>query len=323
MKKFIPLFLALVLFIFIFLYFKNSREKNDLFSGIIEIKKVDVSFKISGRISKLYFEEGDFVKERDKLGELEKDDVINEIEKQSAILREAEAKLKELKKGTRERELELAKTNLKLTEVELEKAERDFERAEILYKNGAISSQKWENAKKVYELSLLQNKKAKETLELLKEGARDEEIEAQENKVKGAKAYLKTIEDKLKETEIFSPIKGIILNKYYEVGEIVNLGSPVYTIGDFEDLWVKIYVKEDKLGILKLGQGAEIISDSFPNKVYYGKISQISSEAEFTPKYVQTKDERTKLVFAVKIKIKNENFELKPGMFVDVRLLNE
>ncbi len=110
MKKIIiPLILIPILSVFLFLYFKNQREKNDLFSGIIEIKKVDISFKISERISKSYIEEGDFVKEREKLGELEKDDVINELEKQSAILREVEAKLKELKKGMRERELELAK----------------------------------------------------------------------------------------------------------------------------------------------------------------------------------------------------------------------
>jgi HlyD family secretion protein len=105
------------------------------------------------------------------------------------------------------------------------------------------------------------------------------------------------------------------------VGETLAAGAPVFTIGDLENPWIKVYVKEDKLGLVKLGQKAEVRTDSYPKKVYEGTVSYISSEAEFTPKNVQTQEERVKLVFGVKVKVKNENNELKPGMPADVKIL--
>ena len=111
------------------------------------------------------------------------------------------------------------------------------------------------------------------------------------------------------------------MKKNAEIGEIILPAVPVYTIGILEKPWLKVYVKEDKLGLIKLGQRAEINVDSFPNKIYEGRITYISSEAEFTPKNIQTQEERVKLVFGVKINVKNINDELKPGMPADVRLL--
>jgi HlyD family secretion protein len=106
-----------------------------------------------------------------------------------------------------------------------------------------------------------------------------------------------------------------------EEGETVAAGTPVFTIGDLESPWTKVYVKEDKLGLVKLGQKAEVTVDTFPGKKYEGMITFISSEAEFTPKNVQTREERVKLVFGIKVSVKNEKGELKPGMPADVRIL--
>ena len=119
---------------------------------------------------------------------------------------------------------------------------------------------------------------------------------------------------------IYSPVSGVILRKNNEVGETIAAGVPVYTIGDLDNPWVKVYVKEDKLGLVKLGQSAEVKTDTFPDKKYEGKITYISSEAEFTPKNVQTQEERVKLVFGVKVSVKNINDELKPGMPADVKI---
>jgi HlyD family secretion protein len=120
---------------------------------------------------------------------------------------------------------------------------------------------------------------------------------------------------------IYAPVSGVVLRKNVELGETVSPGIPVYTIGDLENPWIKVYVKEDKLGFVKLGQKAKITVDSYPGKVYEGKISYISSEAEFTPKNVQTQEERVKLVFGIKVSVKNINDELKPGMPADARIV--
>ncbi|MEW6570488.1 MAG: efflux RND transporter periplasmic adaptor subunit [Nitrospirota bacterium] len=111
------------------------------------------------------------------------------------------------------------------------------------------------------------------------------------------------------------------MRKTVELGETVAQGIPIYTIGDLENPWVKIYVKEDKIGRLKLGQKAEVTTDSYPGKIYGGTVTYISSEAEFTPKHVQTQEERVKLVFGVEVSVKNVNQELKPGMPADVKIL--
>ena len=156
---------------------------------------------------------------------------------------------------------------------------------------------------------------------MTKEGPTKQSIRAAEYRVEQAKAALLSAEKRLSDTTIFAPLSGVILNKNVEPGEILTQGAPVYTIGDLENPWIKVYVKEDKLGLIKLGQAAEVTIDSFPNKFFDGAVTYISPQAEFTPKTVQTKEERVKLVFAVKVSVKNLNGELKPGMPADVRLL--
>jgi len=125
----------------------------------------------------------------------------------------------------------------------------------------------------------------------------------------------------LRDTVITAPVSGVVLRKNSEAGETVAAGAAVYSLGDLENPWIRVYVKEDKLGLVKLGQKAEVMTDSFPNKTYLGIVTMISSEAEFTPKNVQTQEERVKLVFALKVSVKNENGELKPGMPADVKII--
>ncbi len=180
-------------------------------------------------------------------------------------------------------------------EATLDKARKDYERADELYKNGAISSQQMDAAKTANDVSLSQ--------------------------VQQASAALRTSEVKLKDTVIYSPVSGVVLRKNVEEGETISAGTPVFTIGDLDNPWVKVYVQETKLGLVKLGQKAEIRTDSYPGKIYEGTVTYISSEAEFTPKNVQTQEERVKLVYGVKVSVKNVNDELKPSMPADVRIL--
>jgi HlyD family secretion protein len=187
------------------------------------------------------------------------------------------------------------RANLRNAEAQLEKAKKDLERYETLYKKEAISTQQLDAARTGYDVARAQSEQAG--------------------------AAVRTSEVKLADTVIFAPTSGVVLRKNVEAGETVAAGVPVFTIGDISEPWVRVYVREDRLGLVKLGQKARISTDSYPGKVYEGTVTQISSEAEFTPKNVQTREERVKLVFGVKIRMKNVDNELKPGMPADVLVL--
>jgi HlyD family secretion protein len=177
---------------------------------------------------------------------------------------------------------------------QLDKAKRDYNRAEKLNTEEAISQQQMDAAKAAYDMTLAQ--------------------------VQQARAALKNAEVKLNDTVLYAPISGIVLQKNVEEGETVSSGTSIVTIGDLEKPWIKVYLKEDKLGFVNLGQKVEVRTDSYPDKRYSGSVTFISSEAEFTPKAVQTQEERVKLVFGVKISVENQDNELKPGMPADVKI---
>jgi len=194
-----------------------------------------------------------------------------------------------------EAQVEQSRAALLNVRTQLDKAKRDYDRAEMLYKQDAISQQQMDGAKTTYDVAVSQ--------------------------VQQASAALRNARIKLSDTVIYSPLAGIVLKKNVEEGETVSSGTPIVTIGDLENTWIKVYVKEDKLGFAKLGQQVEIKTDSYPDKRYSGSVTFISSEAEFTPKAVQTQEERVKLVFGVKVSVQNQNNELKPGMPADVKIL--
>jgi len=308
--------------VFLISRFGGKQEQGVLtVSGNVEVTEVNMGFKTSGRVVELLVEEGQKVKKGDKLAILDSAEVESQVAQHRAYLNETITRLQELKAGSRPQEIEQATANVKYAEAELIKAKKDHERAEVLYKNGAISAQQMDTAKKVYDTAVSQHKKALEALSLVKEGPRKEEIRAAENRVRQAEAALKASEERLKDTILYAPVSGVIMRKDIELGETVASGISVYTIGDLENPWIKVYVKEDRLGLVKLGQKAEITTDSYPGKKYEGAVTYISSEAEFTPKNVQTQEERVKLVFGVKASVKNINDELKPGMPADVRIM--
>jgi len=187
------------------------------------------------------------------------------------------------------------RASVRNAEAQFEKARKDYDRYQALFRDGVIASQQMDASKSAYDVALSQ-------LQL-------------------SQAGLRTAEVKLHDSVIYAPLHGVVLKKHIENGETVGTGAAVFTIGDLENPWVKVYVKEDRMGLVKLGQKAEVSVDSFSQKRYEGIVTYISSEAEFTPKNVQTKEERVKLVFGVKVRVTNQNDELKPGMPADVKIL--
>lgn len=188
-----------------------------------------------------------------------------------------------------------AAASLKAAEYDYALSKIDYERSENLFKEGAVSAQKRDQDKTTCDSS-------KANVEQLK-------------------ASLDLAETRLGFAELASPLDGFILVKSSLAGEVVHAGTPVFTAVDLHNLWVTAYINETDLGRVKLNQEAEVLTDTFPGKKYEGRVSFISSEAEFTPKFIQTKEERVKLVYRIKISVDNSSLELKPGMPVDAYII--
>lgn len=317
--------IAVVFLSILYAYWNNKDDGLLKLSGNVEVTEANVGFKVPGRIIELLADEGKVVKKGEPLARIDSAEMSAYAAQTKAVLDEASERLKEVKSGLRPQEVERARANVDLADADLSKAKKDFERAEILYRNGAISAAQYDSAKSGYDARRALQKSSTETLSLAKEGARREDIKAAGYRVAQARAAVAIAEERLKDTTIYAPFSGVILRKNVETGETVSPGIAVFTIGDIESPWVKVYVKEDRLTQIRLGQKAKVAVDLYPDKKrhYEGFVSYISSEAEFTPKSVQTAEERVKLVFAVKVKVKNEKWELKPGMPADVELLEK
>jgi len=323
-KKIIPLAViaaAVIVAVIVVMSFVRGRDDGTMkLSGNVEVTECNVGFKVAGKIRALKVDEGARVKEGDLIAELSSGDVKALVDQNRAALEEARVKLAELKAGSRRQEIGKARADSASLEAELVKARKDFERAGILYENGAISASRFDAAKSAYETRLGQLKSARQQQSLVEEGPRREDIRAAELRVKQLEALVANTEEKLADTRLYAPISGVVFRKNVELGEIVQPGAAVFTIGDLDRPWVKVYVKEDKLALVKLGQKARITVDTYKDRSYEGTVTFISSDAEFTPKNVQTQEERVKLVFGVKVTVTNRDQELKAGMPADVRI---
>ena len=323
-KKIIPLAViaaAVIVAVIVVMSFVRGRDDGTMkLSGNVEVTECNVGFKVAGKIRALKVDEGARVKEGDLIAELSSGDVKALVDQNRAALEEARVKLAELKAGSRRQEIVKARADSASLEAELVKARKDFERAGTLYENGAISASRFDAAKSAYETRLGQLKSARQQQSLVEEGPRREDIRAAELRVKQLEALVANTEEKLADTRLYAPISGVVFRKNVELGEIVQPGAAVFTIGDLDRPWVKVYVKEDKLALVKLGQKARITVDTYKDRAYDGTVTFISSDAEFTPKNVQTQEERVKLVFGVKGTVTNKDQELKAGMPADVRI---
>lgn len=290
-------------------------------SGNIEVTDAEVSFKIAGRVTRRNVDEGQQVAKGDIVALLDDLDLKAELAMRDAELRSAEALLSELKAGSRPLEIEVAKARMASARAERERLESDFGRTERLLKSSVASEEEFAQAKGVYEVAVAREREADEQLKLVVEGPRQEQIEQARAQVEQAKAAQVLARARLSYATVAAPFSGVVLSKNVEPGEYVAPGTPVVTIGDLERPWLRAYINETDLGRVKLGQRAEVRTDTYPDRHYAGTISFIASQAEFTPKNVQTEKERVKLVYRIKIELENPKQELKPGMPADAEIL--
>jgi HlyD family secretion protein len=280
--------------------------------------------------------------------------VAADIDQRKADLAAAEARLSELRNGARPQEKQDAHAAVQSAQSEADRARKDWERAQTLHKNDDISTSQFDQFRTRWESAEATLKSAKEREALVLAGPREEQIAGQAAQVDRAraavkmaeanqlemkrrqqelatrraeqsrsKASLSLIDTQLADTSATSPVDGVVLVKSADVGEVIAPGTTVVTIGDIDHPWLRGYINETDLGKVKIGSKVKVTTDSYPGKVYNGRVTFIASEAEFTPKQIQTQQERVKLVYRVKIELDNPNHELKLNMPADAEIVLE
>ena len=296
----------------------NNNNPNSIeASGNIESTNVIVSSKVNGEIEKILYDEGQFVNEGDTVMTIDHETLKLQLDQAQAGVEAARAQLKLLITGARKEDISQAEEGVRQAQVSFNLAKKDKERMESLHQSNSISQNQYDNAVAKFELAQAQLKSAQENLTKLKNLARPEEIQQAEANLDRQTAAAKLLKKSINDSYVQSPINGVIVNKFFEKGETVTQMSSLFKVSDLRTVDLIIYISEEELGKVKLGQTADVSVDAYPDKKYSGKITYISPEAEFTPKNIQTKDERTKLVFAVKLRVDNPDYELKPGMPAD------
>jgi HlyD family secretion protein len=303
------------------LFRASAPEPGLLASGTVEGTSADLGFGVPGRIAEVLVREGDPVSRGQLLARLDAGELEARAGAARAQAEAARATLAELEAGTRLEEVAHGRAALRSAVRRLDDASRDLARAQRLFEGGAISREALDRAESAHALAEAGVDQARQQVTLLETGARPERIAAQRAAVDAALAAVRQAEVALENTEVRAPFDGRVTIRHREPGEAVQPGQPVVTLTDPGDRWVRIYVPENRLGAVSIGQEAAIESDTFRGRAYEGRVTFIASEAEFTPRNIQTREERVKLVFAVRVRIVGDpELELKPGMPADVRL---
>lgn len=289
-------------------------------TGTIESTNVIVSSRNAGEINSILFTEGERVNSGDTILIIDHEALEYQLDQALAGEQIAQAQLDLMLKGARSEDIKQAEEMMKQSEINFNTAKNDFERYKQLWESKSISKKQFEDMTARYDVTLAQYNSAKENYQKVKKIFRPEEIEQAKGNVKKAKASVDLLKKSIHDSYVTSPLSGFIVKKFVEVGETVTPMSSLFKVSNLSTVDLVIYVPEVELGKIKLGQKAEVSIDTYPDRKYEGKVTYISPEAEFTPKNVQTKDERTKLVFAVKITVDNKNFDLKPGMPADAKI---
>jgi HlyD family secretion protein len=301
-----------------YLYVRPAANHNDdatlRISGNIEAHESVVSFKVQGRIVDLPVQEGQYVRQGDLLARLDDDDYRQQVSVDEATVRTREAELRLAEAGSRVQEIQAAKQTLIDAQADLQLKWAEFRRRETLLAEQGVAREDVESARTQLKRAQATYERVKQTHNQIVEGTRKEEIAVRQANLQLAREHLEMSRVKLGYTLLSAPISGVVLVRQAELGEVVSPGTPVVTIADVDHLWMRGYINETDLGRVRWGQAATVRTDTYPDKGYQGRISFISSQAEFTPKSVETYKERVTLVYRIKIDLKNPNHELKPGM---------
>lgn len=335
MKKKIIIIVFVIFFAGVasFVYFGQKINQNrDLFySGTIETTQAKLSFQVPGRVALVNVQEGQAVTKNRVIAELDRAEFASRSDQARANLDLAQKTKLQLEtvlnisSKTLPAEVARAAANAAGAQDTLKDAEKNCRRYEELFSKGVVTEKERDSVKLAYEVAKSRLAESESVLKLASGNltridAAKQDIETSIARINASKAALNQALIQLGYTQLKSPMDGIVTSRNIEPGETISAGREVITVSDLSRVDLKIFVDETEIGRIKPGQKVEVKVDTFPGKSYAGYVSFISPEGEFTPKIIQTKKERVKLVYLVKVSIVNSGFELKAGMPADALL---
>ena len=326
-KSHVAVLIGLVLLGSAVAYWWLNRDKDDaqhiVLYGNVDIRQVSLAFETAGRIKNMTVQEGDRVKKGQVLANLNTESLSIQAQQANAQLQVQQQTLNEQAAGNRPEEIAQAKAQVGSAKAQLENADKQYQRLAVLNNSSlgqAVSKQEVDAAKSTMKTAEAALRESEANLQLLLKGVRKEDREAAKAQYESTKASLDLIKYQIAQSELRSPVDGVVRARLQEVGDMTTSSKSVYTIALTDPKWVRVYASETELGQIKMGSTATILRDSQPDQPITGKIGYISSVAEFTPKTVQTEDIRTTLVYEVRIYVNDPNDQLKMGQPVTVHI---
>src|SRR5271165_6948374 len=327
-------------------------------SGTVEARNIRVGSKIGGRIDKVLVREGDSVEPGQVLITFDDKELQaalaesraaaeksvrgfrpEEIAEARASAAQAKAEYDQRKNGYRQDDIDAATADLDRAAADEARAQLDYQRYEALAQKDLVSKQQRDTAEATYKMALAQKQNAQHKLDEFKRGYRPEEIAAAEARylqtkatlekfehgsrqedIAAARAALAMDEARYRERQVLAPSAATVEVLDVRPGDLIAPNTPIATLLERDQIYVRIYIPETEIGHVQLGQKAEIRVDSFPNTVFQGVVEQINQQAEFLPRNVQTREERVHQVFGVKVRISDTSGRVLAGMAADVKL---
>jgi len=320
MKKRFSVIIILIVLIGLFVRFKLANDNKGYFSsGIIEMDSADMAFRVNAFVESILVLEGQSVKSGQKMIVLDKEMYKLLTQSSTATLKGLEAKLEEALNGIRKEDFEKTELEVVKAKANFEKAKSDIDRAKELFSRRSISKKDLDQIENLYQVSEVAYKQSKLNLELAKKGVRDETIKSLKAQVENAEISLKKSRLDLSYTELISPFDGIVDRIYIDTGETASQGRPVVSVINPDSAYIRTYIPGTMLAKVNIGTQMKVRTEAIKDKVFQAKVFYISTEAEFTPKQVHTKEERAKFMYMIKLRINNmPKGVFKQGMPVDI-----
>ncbi|MFI5370649.1 MAG: HlyD family secretion protein [Candidatus Eisenbacteria bacterium] len=286
-------------------------------SGMIEMDETDVASLVGGRIMRLNVIEGDTVHVGDTLVVLSRGEISADLLAQRAQLGRATAQSQQVVTGPRAQEVAVAKADLDGARAQREMADRDLDRMKKLLESHVVAQADYDRAVTNHDDAVAREVAAREKLRLLQAGSRSEEITAARANTEAMRAAVAGAESRIAELVLVAPMSGVVLLKNFEIGELVQPNQPVVTLGDPERLWLRVYVAAPRITDVRIGAPVEVRLGKDSKAIYHGRVTEVATQAEFTPRAALTEEERADLVFAVRIRLDPTHGALKAGLPAD------
>ena len=307
-------------------YSWNIRTHDDqelVLSGNVDIREVNLSFRIDGRVADVLVEEGDRVAQGDVIAIIDPEPLAAKLAQAEASLAATEAGEALLRAGARAEEVARLKAQMQALRVASANAETTYLRQRDLLSSNSISQQAFDNAKATWDQARAEFQAAQQAYFESRNGARTEDLDRAAAESRMAEAQRDSAALQLRDATLTSPEAGTVLTRVVEPGTMVGSGSPVVALSLDSPVRVRAYVEEPDLGRVASGTRVLVFTDSRPGKPYSGTVGFVSPRAEFTPKQVETQDLRTALVYRIRITVEDADTMLRQGMPVTVRLAEE